>query len=210
MWHRSILRRTKKTYPQYPVAGLGSGGGAGATIQMSCLSLWLDPDSEKIERKSRGDKGGKTVSGMIAPFMHFSLFFPLFCSLTHTLLSQPVMFLFILIFHHLPRACMCDIQPARQVSFSPSLIMWLITWLLCASHMALYLLIQLLSANQCLCWFLCLSFVGYQTWPMSGLDHTLPTNTVYSPLDLGCPGVGSNRRERRQEQRGRVQENLWD
>ena len=29
---------------------------------------------------------------------------------------------------------------------------------------------------------------------MSGLDHTLPTNTVYSPLDLGHPGVG-NRRE---------------
>ena len=29
---------------------------------------------------------------------------------------------------------------------------------------------------------------------VSGLDHTLPTNTVYSPLDLGHPGVG-NRRE---------------
>ena len=31
-------------------------------------------------------------------------------------------------------------------------------------------------------------------WVMSGLDHTLPTNTIYSPLDLGHPGVG-NRRE---------------
>jgi hypothetical protein len=31
-------------------------------------------------------------------------------------------------------------------------------------------------------------------WILSGLDHTLPTNTVYSPLDLGHPGVG-NRRE---------------
>ena len=29
---------------------------------------------------------------------------------------------------------------------------------------------------------------------MSGLDHTLPTNTVCSLLDLGHPGVG-NRRE---------------
>ena len=29
---------------------------------------------------------------------------------------------------------------------------------------------------------------------LSGLDHTLPTNTVCSPLDLGHPGVG-NRRE---------------
>ena len=29
---------------------------------------------------------------------------------------------------------------------------------------------------------------------LSGLDHTLPTNTVYRPLDLGHPGVG-NRRE---------------
>ena len=29
---------------------------------------------------------------------------------------------------------------------------------------------------------------------VSGLDHTLPTNTICSPLDLGHPGVG-NRRE---------------
>ena len=26
---------------------------------------------------------------------------------------------------------------------------------------------------------------------VSGLDHTLPTDTVYSPLDLGHPGVGN-------------------
>ena len=57
------------------------------------------------------------VSGMIAPFTHFSLFFPLFCSLPHIPLSQPVTSLFILIFHPLPRACTCDIQPARRISF---------------------------------------------------------------------------------------------
>ena len=53
----------------------------------------------------------------IAPFTHFSLFFPLFRSLTHIPLSQPVTSLFILIFHPLLRACMCDIQLARHVSF---------------------------------------------------------------------------------------------
>jgi hypothetical protein len=36
--------------------------------------------------------------------------------------------------------------------------------------------------------------VRSMTHGVSGLDHTLPTNTVYSPLDLGHPGVG-NRRE---------------
>ena len=59
------------------------------------------------------------LSGTIAPFTHFSLFFPLFCSLTHIPLSQPVMSLFILIFHPLLCACTCDIQPARGVSFFP-------------------------------------------------------------------------------------------
>ena len=55
MWHGSRLKETKKTYPQYPVARLGSGGSAGATIQMSCLSLWLDPDSEeKMGDEQRG------------------------------------------------------------------------------------------------------------------------------------------------------------
>ena len=57
------------------------------------------------------------VSGTIAPFMHFSLFFPLFRSLTHIPLSRPVTSLFILIFHPLPHACTRDIQPARRVSF---------------------------------------------------------------------------------------------
>ena len=56
------------------------------------------------------------LSGTIAPFTHFSLFFPIFCSLTHILLSQPVTSLFILIFHPLLRTCMRDIQPARRVS----------------------------------------------------------------------------------------------
>ena len=58
-----------------------------------------------------------SLSGTIALFTHFSLFFPLFRSLTHIPLSQPVTSLFILIFHPLPRACTCDIQPARRVSF---------------------------------------------------------------------------------------------
>ena len=58
-----------------------------------------------------------SLSGMIAPFTHFSLFFPLFRSLTHIPLSRPVTSLFILIFHPLPRACTHNIQPARRVSF---------------------------------------------------------------------------------------------
>ena len=57
------------------------------------------------------------VSGTIAPFTHFSLFSPLFCPLTHIILSWPVTILFILIFHPLLYACICDIQPARRVSF---------------------------------------------------------------------------------------------
>ena len=70
---------------------------------------------------------GHPVSGTIALFTHFSLFFPLFCSLTHIPLSQPVMSLFILIFHPLPCACTCDIQPARWVSFF-FLISWSCDW----------------------------------------------------------------------------------
>ena len=61
-------------------------------------------------------KGGE-LSGTIALLTHFSLFFPLFRSLAHIPLSRPVMSLFILIFHPLLRACMCDIQPTRRVSF---------------------------------------------------------------------------------------------
>ena len=38
------------------------------------------------------------------------------------------------------------------------------------------------------------SYFSSLTTCVSGLDHTLPTNTVCSPLDLGHPGVG-NRRE---------------
>ena len=44
---------------------------------------------------------------------------------------------------------------------------------------------------------------------MSDLDHTLPTNTVYSPFDLRVPW-GWRRREKEREQRGKVQENLRD
>ena len=58
----------------------------------------------------------QSLSGTIAPFTHFSLFFPLFLSLTHTLLSWPVTFLFILIFHPLPCTYTCNIHPTRQVS----------------------------------------------------------------------------------------------
>jgi hypothetical protein len=43
-------------------------------------------------------------------------------------------------------------------------------------------------------WSHCSSVVREGREDLSGLDHTLPTNTVYSPLDLGHPGVG-NRRE---------------
>ena len=57
------------------------------------------------------------VSGTIAPFMHFSLLFPLFRSLTHIPLSRPVTSLFILIFHPLLHTCTRNIQPARHVSF---------------------------------------------------------------------------------------------
>ena len=57
-----------------------------------------------------------SLSGTIAPFTHFSLFSPLFHSLTHIPLSRPVTSLFVLIFHPLPCACMCDIQPARRAS----------------------------------------------------------------------------------------------
>ena len=57
------------------------------------------------------------VSGMIAPFTHFSLFSPFDHSLNHIPLSQPVTSLFILIFHPLLRACTHNIQPARRVSF---------------------------------------------------------------------------------------------
>ena len=56
------------------------------------------------------------LSGTIAPFTHFSLFFPSFRSLTHIPLSRPVTSLFILIFHPLPHACTRDIQPTRCIS----------------------------------------------------------------------------------------------
>ena len=52
-------------------------------------------------------------------FMHFSLFFLLFHSLTHIPLLQSDTSLFILIFHPLPRACTHNIQPARRVSSFP-------------------------------------------------------------------------------------------
>ena len=57
------------------------------------------------------------LSGTIAPFTHFSLFFLLFCSLTHIPLSRPVTSLFILIFHPLPHACTHSIQPAKMSFF---------------------------------------------------------------------------------------------
>ena len=51
------------------------------------------------------------------PVYAFFFVFPPFRFLTHIPLSRPVTSLFILIFHPLPRACTCDIQPARRVSF---------------------------------------------------------------------------------------------
>ena len=67
--------------------------------------------------REHGSSGSIPPVRTIALFTHFSLFFPFFCPLTHILLSRPVMILSILIFHPLPHACTCDIQPARQVSF---------------------------------------------------------------------------------------------
>ena len=60
------------------------------------------------------------LSRMIAPFTHFSLFSPLFRSLTHIPSSRPVTSLFILIFRPSPCACTRDIQPARRISFFSS------------------------------------------------------------------------------------------
>ena len=82
----------------------------------------------------------QSVSGIIALFTHFSLFFLYFLSLTHTLLSQPVTF--ILIFHPLPHACVCDIQPTRQVSI---FALFLIT--MCWPHVPCYWLCLLLPSS---------------------------------------------------------------
>ena len=70
-----------------------------------------------LSSRTEGQMGRLGLSGTIALFTHFSLFFPLFRSLTHIPLSRPVTSQFILIFHPLPRACTHDIQPARRVSF---------------------------------------------------------------------------------------------
>ena len=103
----------------------------------------------------------QSLSGTIALFTHFSLFFPLFRSLTHIPLSQPVTSLFILIFHPLPHACTRDIQPARHVSFfslfSDHVIDHLIT--MCLPHgfvvtdlVAPSQLVLLLVSMFILCW----------------------------------------------------------
>ena len=89
--------------------------GYGQGCWLSWTSMW-QPVFKGIGLQS-------LLSGTIAPFTHFSLFFLLFHSLTHVPLSRPVMSLFILIFHPLPRACTHDIQPARRVSFF-SFIPW--------------------------------------------------------------------------------------
>ena len=101
------------------------------------------------------------LSGTIAPFTHFSLFFPLFRSLAHIPLSQPVTSLFILIFHPLPRACTRDTQPARRVSFFPLFLDHVIDHLI-ATHLphgfivtdpiAPSQLVPLLVSMFVLCW----------------------------------------------------------
>ena len=84
-------------------------------IQESSKLFRMDIDLLE-DRMMDVEMSASGVSGTIAPFTHFSLFFPLFRSLTHIPLSRPVTSLFILIFHPLPHACTRDIQPARRVS----------------------------------------------------------------------------------------------
>ena len=76
-------------------------------------TMWLAHGSQVINHMMTKRKKEEThlvggilyaqvMSGTIAPFTHFSLFFLLFRSLTHIPLSQPVTSLFILIFRPLP------------------------------------------------------------------------------------------------------------
>ena len=112
---------------------------------------------------------GWRVSGTFAPFTQFSLFFPLFCSLTYIPLSQPVTSLFILIFLPLPHTCTCGIQPARQVSFF-SLIPWSCNW--SPDH-------HVLATWHCSYWSNCSqpigTFVGFHVCPLLETKHGVLT-----------------------------------